>query len=147
MDKLEKFWNEFKSKNNLPNNLKYADSYYFDFTEKSANKLLKLVKENKKQATTSLYIENEFNTKIGEYNIITTFKGNPRAIIQITDFIIKPFKEMTFDLVKLEGEDKTFESWKKKHIEFLSIDAQNYNVDFNENTLIVFEKFKLVYKK
>lgn len=145
MKAIDKFWNKFLIENNLPSDLKYTDVFYFDITEKSANKLLRLVRKGKKKATTSLYIEKEYNTKIGDYNIVTTFKGYPSAIIQIKDILIKPFKNMSFDLVKLEGEDRTFESWQKKHIEFLSIDAKNYNIEFNMDTLVVFEIFNAVY--
>lgn len=103
------------------------------------------MRKGKKRATTSLYINTEYNTKIGDYNIVTTFKGYPSAVIQIKDVIIRPFKDMDFNLIKLEGEDKTLKSWQKKHIEFLSIDAKNYNIKLNIDTLVVFEIFDIVY--
>ncbi|MBQ7307032.1 MAG: ASCH domain-containing protein [Clostridia bacterium] len=147
MVKIEKFWNRFLQAKNLPVNTKYSDVYSFDVTQKNSDKLLKLVKENKKTATTSLYVESEFSTQVGEYNILTTFKGTPKAIVKITDVKIMAFKDMTFELAKLEGEDKVFDTWKKTHIDFLKIDAKNYNIQFNDNTKIVFEIFELVYKE
>ena len=49
---------------------------------------------------------------------------------------------MTWALAKLEGENETLEDWSKIHTMFFKIRNKN----FNENTLIVFEKFKLVKK-
>ena len=147
MTKIQKFWDRFLNKHSLPNNTVCSDIFSFDITQKKSNYLLQLVLEEKKTATTSLYIEKEFNTRVGEYNIVTTFRGVPKAIIQITDVKILKLKDMTFELARLEGEDETFDSWKKTHEEFLSVDAKNYNMTLNENTLIVFEIFKLVYKE
>ena len=143
--KINKFWQRFLEKNNLPQSTTFTESFYFEFTEKPANKLLKLVKENKKVATTSLLIKNEEIAKQGDFSIVTTFKGTPKAVIQTQKVLVMPFKEMTFELAKLEGEDKTFESWKQKHIAFLSEVAKLKNMNFDENSLIVFEIFKTIY--
>ena len=147
MTKIENFWNRFLFKNNLPKDTILSDVFSFDITQKKSNFLLQLVLNEKKTATTSLYVKEEFNTKVGEYNIVTTFRGIPKAVIQITDVKILKLKDMTFELAKLEGEDEIFDTWKKTHEEFLSIDAKNYNISLNEDTLIVFEIFKLVYKE
>ncbi|MBQ7308191.1 MAG: ASCH domain-containing protein, partial [Clostridia bacterium] len=105
MTKIENFWNRFLLKNNLPKNTILSDVFSFDITQKKSNFLLQLVLNEKKTATTSLYVKEEFNTKIGEYNIVTTFRGVPKAVIQITDVKILKLKDMTFELAKLEGED------------------------------------------
>ena len=62
-------------------------------------------------------INGEKLPQIGDFNIITDFNGNPKAIIQTTKVTILPFKDLTFDIVKREGEDDTLESWQKGHME------------------------------
>lgn len=51
---------------------------------------------------------------------------------------------MTEELAKLEGEgDLSLEYWKNVHYEFF----KSYNKDFNDDTKVVFEIFKVVYKR
>ena len=104
------------------------------------DKLLNLVLAGKKKATCYLYDENEELAKIGDLSVITTSDGKDACIIQTEDVKILPFNEITWDLAKLEGETNNLEEWIKIHTKFF----KTRNKDFNESTLIVFERFKLL---
>ena len=144
--KINKFWQRFLEKNNLPQSTTFTESFYFEFTEKPANKLLKLVKENKKVATTSLLIKNEEIAKQGDFSIVTTFKGTPKAVIQTQKVLVMPFKEMTFEIAKLEGEDECLDTWIKNHVAFFKEEGEEKGYSFTYDMPIFSEEFELVYK-
>ena len=102
------------------------------------DKLIKLVLDGKKCATTSNYDPNELPI-IGQQSIITFDNGKDACIVETTDFKVLKFKEIDNKLSDLEGEGP-FESWRKNHIKFF----KKYDDDFNDDTLVVFETFKLI---
>jgi uncharacterized protein YhfF len=104
------------------------------------DKLIELVLSGKKTATTSNYDENELPV-IGEESIICFDNGKDACIVKTIDYKIMKFKDMTEDLAALEGEgDLSLEYWRNVHFDFF----KSYNPDFNEDTLVVFERFKLI---
>lgn len=58
---------------------------------------------------------------------------------------ILPFKDMTFDICKREGEDETLESWQRGHIRYYTAEGKQLGYEFTEDLPIVFEDFKVVY--
>jgi uncharacterized protein YhfF len=46
-----------------------------------------------------------------------------------------------------EGEDENLESWRANHDEFFEYDADIMGYDFTPDMPVVFEEFKLLYKK
>ncbi|QBQ07484.1 RNA-binding protein [Spiroplasma gladiatoris] len=149
--KIEDFWLEFIDKNNLEKIIKYSEYFYFGHTEELANNLLELVLSGKKKATSSVLkqfeIEKESLPEIGEYSIVTDYYNNPRCVIRTTNVRLIKYKNMTFEICKLEGEDKNLESWNYNHELFLKRIAKENNFEFNDELIIVFEEFELVYKK
>lgn len=150
-NKIQAFWQRFLQKNNLPSDTRYLEAFYFDASKESARHLCNLVLQGKKQATaSSLYhyqSTGEEMPKIGDYSIVTNFEGTPYGVIQTTDLSIIPFKDLTYDVVKREGEDEDLASWREKHIRFYQIDGQRSGYEFDEDMPVVFEDFKLVYKE
>lgn len=105
----------------------------------NSDKLVKLVLKGKKTATTSLY-EIDFLPKVDDISILTDSKDNNLCIVKTKDVIVTEFKNITWDLAKLEGENKTLDEWKKVHIDYFSkIDS-----NFNENTKVIFEIFMVI---
>lgn len=146
MNNIEKYWRKFLEDSNLDLNTQYLEAFHFEMTEKLANELLNLVLEGKKRATSSSLIACESeNTmpKKGDYSIITDWDGNPRCVIQTTNITILPFKDIDFDLCKKEGEDECLETWREGHMKFF---AKETGTEFDENMMVVFEEFEVVYK-
>lgn len=77
-----------------------------------ASILVNLVLEGKKTATTSLY-EIDSIPKKGDISILTDSKDNSVCIVKTKEVIVTEFKNITWDLAKLEGENETLEEWKK----------------------------------
>ncbi len=99
--------------------------------------LIKLVLEGKKRATTSNYDKNELPI-IGEQSIILFDNGEEACIVETLDYKILKFKDIDESLSNLEGEG-SYDSWKENHINFF----KKYDSDFNDDTIVVFETFKL----
>ena len=102
--------------------------------------LIKLVLSGKKTATTSDYDPNELPV-VGNKSIITYDDGTDACIVETVDYKVLKFKDVDESLSNLEGEGP-FDSWRENHIRIF----KQYNEDFNDDTLVVFERFKLVKK-
>lgn len=101
-------------------------------------RLIDLVLSGKKKATCSIYdgICDEVSSK----SIITYDNDKNVCLVETCDNIICKFKDVTWDIAKLEGETDSLDEWKKIHYDFFkSIDSS-----FNENTVVLIEVFKLV---
>lgn len=68
--------------------------------EINTDKLVSLVLNGKKTATTSLY---EFI--VGDISLLTDLNNNDMWILKTKKVIVTEFKNITWDLVKLEGEN------------------------------------------
>ena len=101
--------------------------------------LVDLVLSGKKRATTSLYDSANFST-VGEVSILTFSDGSIACITKTSRVVVTEFKNITWDLAKLEGENNSIDEWKEEHIEFFKTIDNN----FNENTKVVFEVFEVV---
>lgn len=124
------------------------EQWHFENNEKAANELLNLVLQGKKRATSSAYIVYELEglsiPKIGDQSIVTYFDGTKGCLIETTDVKIIPYNEMTYDIIKLEGEDENLESWKYNHEKFFKEDGRLYGYEFSEDMLVVFEIFDVI---
>lgn len=108
-----------------------------------AEKLLSLVLNGLKTATTGLYVNNEPHWKVGEYAIIfdeETWKD--LCIIEYTKVEILPFLDVEFEYIRKEGEwDKDIESWRKSHRQFY---YREYPEIFTDDSMVVCEEFRPV---
>ena len=104
-------------------------------------RLVNLVLDGKKTATTSLY-ELDNVSKVGDISILTDFKDNNVCFIKTINVIITEFKNITWDLAKLEGENKSLNEWKENHMNYFNKIYPN----FNENTKVIFEVFEVIKK-
>lgn len=148
-EKIKRFWQRFLNAENKQESTKYIDCFHFELTEKLANELLELVLRGQKRATASSLwgyeIEGERIPKVGDYSIVTDWEGTPRCVIETTAVTILPYKEITFDICKREGEDDCLESWQKGHKRFFSEEGKAIGYEFSEDMPVVFEDFKVVF--
>lgn len=101
--------------------------------------LVELVLSGKKRATTSLYNENDIPVE-NEESILLFSDRRQACITKTSRVVITKFKNITWDLAKLEGENNSLDEWRKEHISFFkSIDS-----NFNDDTKIVFEIFDVL---
>lgn len=148
--RISQYWHDFLQKTNRDAALKYYECFHFCHTEALANSLLQLVLEGTKKATSSSLLSYQARSEplpqVGSLSIVTDFAGNPRCVIETTSVMILPFKDMTYELCKREGEDDTLESWQEGHTRFFTIDAAENNFAFTQDMPVVFEDFEVVYQ-
>ena len=149
---VKEMWKKYLSTigENINNSGKTYESWYFCNNEKDANELAGLVKKGIKKATASLHclyeIENELIPEVGDYAVITNWKGVAQSIVQITSINTIPFKEVTEELAAKEGEgDKTLSFWRKVHRKVFTLELKEYSKKFSEDMLVVCEEFAVVY--
>ena len=149
---VKEMWKKYLSTigENINNSGKTYESWNFCNNEKDANELAGLVKKGIKKATASLHclyeIENELIPEVGDYAVITNWKGVAQSIIQITSINTIPFKEVTEELAAKEGEgDKTLSFWRKVHRKVFTLELKEYSKKFSEDMLVVCEEFAVVY--
>ncbi|KNF09457.1 hypothetical protein CLPU_3c02360 [Gottschalkia purinilytica] len=150
---VQKMWEDYLKSigENVNNSTKKYTSWHFCDNEKDANELANLVKEEIKKATASLYywyeLGEETEPKVGDLSIITDWNGIAQCIIETSKINIVPFKEVTEEFARLEGEgDKTLKHWSNVHMNYFSRELQGQEKEFSEDMLVLCEEFKLVYK-
>lgn len=107
----------------------------------NANQLVELVLEGKKTATTYLYEDDE-KYKENDISILTDINGNDVCLIQTKKIIITTFKNITWDLAVLEGENNSLDDWRKEHYNFF----KKITPSFNKDAKVVFEIFEMINK-
>lgn len=129
-------------------NIENLEKWHFELTEGACNNLLDLVLKGQKKATASsvlgYQIEGEEIPKEGNLSVITDWDGNPRCVIKTTRVRIIPYKDITFDIAKLEGEDDTLESWRKNHEKFFTEEGKELGYKFSEEMEVIFEEFEVI---
>ncbi|MCL2353564.1 MAG: ASCH domain-containing protein [Defluviitaleaceae bacterium] len=151
LDDIEKFWQEFLAATNKDSTTRYIEHFHFDLTQEIANDLLAMVLAGVKKATAGSLLAYECKgdrvPQVGDYSIVTDWEGNPHCVIETTNVTILPFSEITYDICKREGEDDTLESWQKSHRRFFTEEGEELGYEFVESMPVVFEDFRVVYKK
>lgn len=115
------------------------------------DKLAKLVSKGTKTATCSAYelyqVENEPIPQVGDYSVILDSKDNAVCIIQTTKIYIATYSSCSKEHAYKEGEgDRSLQYWKDVHEEFFTDEMKSINKSFDENMLLIYEEFVVVYK-
>lgn len=144
----KEMWNLYIKNNDVKNET--YEAWCFGGDASSANKLAKLVLKGIKTATASAYklyeIEKSPLPSAGDLNIILDYDNNAVCITKTTKVYTCPFKEVSREHAFKEGEgDLSLAYWRKVHKDFFSKELKEYNLEFDENMIIVCEEFEVVY--
>ena len=120
------------------------------FTE-APDRLAELVLRGIKTATCSAYdlyvINHEPLPCEGEYSVILNSDGEAVCIIQTLKVYVTAFHLVSAEHAYKEGEgDRSLEYWREVHKSFLTNELASVNKTFDENTAVVLEEFKTVYR-
>jgi uncharacterized protein YhfF len=140
-------WNNFTKSN--PEFIKdeLPDSEFFHDNEKDANRLAELIINEKKKASSGLYIwykeANADLPKIGKKLIVTDFDGKARAIIEIKKIDTIPFNQISKEYAELDMGTKIepLKKWKKAHWDFFASTMEKPT----EEMLVVCERFETIW--
>ncbi|WP_171905610.1 ASCH domain-containing protein [Eisenbergiella tayi] len=122
----------------------YFERFAFGDSPEMADELLALVLSGKKTATVSVVLESDQKPNVGDLSLVLDGRGNPACVIKTVHLETVKFCDLTWDMVKLEGEDETFEQWKAGNIRYWTRDAARRGYTFNDQTPITFERFEVV---
>lgn len=150
-EKINEFWQKFCEISKIKSETPFQ-VWFFGNSSEMARELAELVISGKKTATASLA---EFNEKHPEnapldkgFSVVTDFENNPLCVIQTTEIRHLPFDEVDAQFAFDEGEgDQTLEYWRKVHWDYFTKEAKEFNLKFNEKSLICCERFKLLFPK
>ncbi len=151
MKKVETFWNEFCEISGTNPEI-YYQTWYFGNTSEMARNLAELVLRGDKRGTATLLESAKLSPEsapiLDVHSVVTDFEGSPMCVIQATEIQNVPFNEVTSEFAFEEGEgDKTLEYWRRVHHDFFTKDAAENNLEFHEKSIVVCEKFKLLFPK
>ncbi len=125
-------------------NKSYFECFAFGDSPEMADELLALVLTGKKTATVSVVLEDEQTPSVGNLSLVLDGRGNPACVIKTVYLETVKFCDLTWDMVKLEGEDENFEQWKSGNIRYWTRDAARRGYTFTNQTPITFERFEVV---
>lgn len=145
----ESFWLDFLTQTGRSADTPLMETFHFDLTEEWADKLLALVLSGQKQATaSSLWAFERSGSRppqSGDLSIVTDWAGEPRCVIETTAVTVLPFREMTYEICRREGEDDSLASWKAGHTRFFTREGEALGYAFSEDMPVVFEDFRVVW--
>ncbi|MCD7965244.1 MAG: ASCH domain-containing protein, partial [Clostridiaceae bacterium] len=84
----------------------YFECFAFGDSPEMADELLALVLAGKKTATVSVILEDEQAPSVGDLSLVLDGRGNPACVIKTVYLETVNFCDLTWDMVKLEGEDE-----------------------------------------
>lgn len=144
----KEYWYRFIRKNPEYKNCSY-EVWNFCYGEYLPNKLIGLVKEGQKTATSSaleLYEEDEKKPETGDISILTYGNQIPGCIIRTEETRVKSFKDITAEEARMEGEgDLSLKYWRDAHRHFFKLEYEEMGKKFNEDIPVIFERFKVIY--
>ena len=125
-------------------NKKYFECFAFGDNPEMADELLSLVLAGKKTATVSVVLDHEEVPSVGDLSLVLDGLSTPACVIKTVHVETVKFCDLTWDMVKLEGEDENFEQWKSGNIRYWTRDAAKRGYTFTDQTPITFERFEVV---
>jgi uncharacterized protein YhfF len=150
MGKTEDFWQKFLNDTGRNPDARPFECFHFELSERLANELLALVLSGKKRATASSLRSFEAQgappPRPGDLSVVTDWDGNPRCVIETTAVAVLPFRDVTFEICRREGEDDNLESWRRGHTRFFAEEGKALGYEFSDDMPVVFEDFRVVYQ-
>ncbi|WP_407428821.1 ASCH domain-containing protein [Treponema sp.] len=146
------FWKSYlKATDQSEENAVYSRELVFEDSGFTGTSQLSLVLSGAKTAVftplDSIEINRESVPVAGETYIVLDSKDEPCCVIELTDVNILPFNEISWELAKRDGENENLSDWQDKMHEFLEDEADLCGFEAREDSKIVCEIFRVIYKK
>lgn len=149
---IEVYWKNFQVENPNYAGVSQPPNYYFCDNKEDADECAELAGKGIKQATsTSLWwfqINNAELPAEGDLAIITSWDGQPKAIIKTTMVQIVKFRDITAEYAYIEGEgDKSLAYWNEVHWVYYTNEMKPYSESPTPEMKIVCEYFETMWPK
>ena len=150
-DKVKQFWTGFCKSHSVDPDEPYQ-VWYFGNSAAMADELTELVLAGRKVATASLLRTNEIDPSdapiVGGYRVVTDFRGEPKCVLKTTEIEHVPFCDVTPEFAAAEGEgDLSLDYWRTVHRDYFEREAKQYGFDFDDESIVCCERFRLLYKR
>jgi len=147
---VNEYWNAFLADNPEIGHDTPFQVWYFGNSKVMAKELADLVISGKKTATASLAKTNEREPENAPlengYSVVTDFEGVPVCVVQTVEIRHSPFNDVDAKFAFDEGEgDQSLEYWRSVHWEYFSREAAKFGFEFNENSIVCCERFRLLF--
>ncbi|MBV7408362.1 ASCH domain-containing protein [Maritimibacter sp. DP1N21-5] len=120
-----------------------AGNFTFGDNPRLCAELLALVRSGRKTATCAALADFDDDPgampKVGRADIAMNWDGSPALVIRTVKLTEIRFCDVPEDLALKEGEDASFESWRKNHERYFK-----RNGGFDPEMMLLFEEFELV---
>ena len=145
------YWNEYLSSTGKSSqNYVFSGELCFEDRGITGTQQAFLIQQGKKCCCFTPFESFQINMEMlpitGEVYIVEDKNENPLCIIEVDDVIVLPFKDITWEMAKQEGEDLDFAQWKERQFEYMKEEADLCGFDFSPDSKVVFEHFHLIYK-
>ena len=140
----------------LDKHLEYAFSHepkvtHFGNSENEVNEALKLILSGKKRAIShsllGLQYRKEPLPKIGDFTVLTDWKGEAKCILRTVAVRLKPFFSIRESYSKIEGEgDLSLTYWKNKYWDSYTKELEAFGRVPRESMIVVCEYFEKVFE-
>lgn len=149
-DSAKNMWGKFLDKHSDIISSENPRTIHFCDNEKDANECAKLVRKEVKRATSDsllgIQLRNEKLPKIGDFTVVTDWKGTAQCIIKTTKVQLKPFFSIDDTYAKIEGEgDKSLGYWKKVHWDYFTRELEVFDRQPRESMIVVCQEFEKVF--
>lgn len=150
-ERIEEYWQEFCQVTSVNPETNY-DAWSFGNTPDMANRLLQLVLDGTKQATSALVWDYQNDSDplptLDNYDVVFDADENPKAVLQRVEIRILPFNEVDAQFAFDEGEgDRSLEYWRRVHWDFFSGVCAEIGKKPEQTMPVSCVKFKLVYQQ
>lgn len=150
MTELDEYWANFLKNTNRDSEDKCSGDLSFEGKGFVQSQINSIVLAGQKQAffTTlaTFTIDNEPLPISGELYILVDNQNKPLCVLEIESVNIIPFNEVTFEMVKKEGECATMGEWKEKMQEYIEDEAHVLGFEYSPDIKLVYQTFKVIYK-
>jgi len=149
MKNAREYWEEFLARDpSIPRDTPFQ-VWHFGNTEAMALELAELVISGKKTATASLAAVNEIKPHEAPvpdgYSVVTDLGGDPLCVIRTVEIRHLAFNDVDAEFAADEGEgDLSLEYWRDVHWRYFTREAAGLGIDFDENSIVCCERFKLL---
>ena len=151
MTEIDEFWNEFIQETGRSPEDRCAGDLNFEAKGFVGNEMITLVLAGKKTAFFTSWatyaIDQEPLPISGELYVVLDHNNNPTCVIETEEVQVVPFNEVTWEMASKEGEDENLGVWKEKKQEYLEDEGAILGFEFTPDIKLVYQTFKVVYKK
>ena len=149
---IPRLWANYLASSGQPPSTPLPAAWHFCDNELDANTCIGLVLAGRKCATAPSWWFFELHglapPSVGNLDIVTNWKGIAQCIIRTTAIDVVPFRAVTAEHARLEGEgDGSLESWRAVHWAYYQRALKGTKYAPTENMPIMCQYFEVIFPK